>query len=187
MTVHGFWMYGMWGPITDPGARVMTDRMASELGPINMHGSPYRDYDVNTIVGIILSLPDSDVALVGGTSLGSNNGPVVGAYVALQNIKRIIHGLWGFQASDYGAKAGDPSYPGLTSNVLFAHLTRSDTIIPVPGIGAYSWVKATGNTTTNLYIDTVDDVHPGDGNTSIQDKYLAEMKRVIATATGATS
>jgi len=185
MAVHGFYLYGMWGPITDPGARVMTQRMGSELGPINMHGSPYRDYDVNTIVAEIMALPPGDIVLVAGTSLGSNNAPVVGAYVYLQNRSRIIHGLWGFQASNYGEHAGaTPSYPGLTPNCLFAHLTRSDTIDPVPGIGAYSWVKAPGNTTTNLYIDTVDDVHPGDGNTTVQDKYLAEMRRVIANPTG---
>jgi hypothetical protein len=89
--------------------------------------------------------------------------------------------MWGFQASMYGAKAQDGTdYTGIPPNVLFAHLTRSDTFVPVPGIGAYSWIRAPGNSVTNLYIDTVDDVHPGDGDVTVQDKYLDEMKRVIA-------
>ena len=182
MTAHGFYLYGMWGPITDPGARTMTERMAAEL-PINMHASPYRDYDVNTIVDIIMGLPPEDKVLVAGTSLGSNNAPVVGAYVYLRNKSRIIHGIWGFQASVWGAHA-EPgtSYPGITSNVLYAHLISSD--FPTnAGLGAYRWVAAPGNEVTNggagPMLTTHDYPHPGDGVTADQDMFLAEMKRVI--------
>jgi hypothetical protein len=182
MTAHGFYLYGMWGPITDPGARTMTERMAAEL-PINMHASPYRDYDVNQIVATILALPPTDKVLVAGTSLGSNNTPVVGAYVYLQNKKRIIHGIWGFQASQGGAKGGvDPNYPGVTANVLFGHLISSDAPENF-GLGSYRWITAPGNTVTNgghgPILDTHDYAHPGDGVTADQDMFLAEMKRVI--------
>ncbi len=185
MTVHGFYLYGMWGPITDPGAQVMTQRMGSELGPINMHESPYRDYDVNTIVAEILALPPGDIVLVGGTSLGSNNAPVVGAYIYLQNAKRLIHGMWGFQASSYGEEAGNtPSYPGITANVLFAHLAYSTNPLPLPGLGTYEWQLASGNTTTNYDKFDSGQPHPGDGYVPDQDKFIAEMKRIIANPNG---
>jgi hypothetical protein len=181
MTAHGFFLYGMWGPVTDPGARTMTQRMAAEL-PINMHDSPYRDYDVNSIVSIIMELPAYDKVIVAGTSLGSNNTPVVGAYAYLQNKSRIIHGMWGFQASIWGAHA-EPgtSYPGITPNVLFASLAYSTNPIN-GGLGTYVWEKAPGNSTTNLYSFDTKDIHPGDGNVVVQNKFLAEMKRVIGAA-----
>jgi len=179
MAVHGFFIYGMWGPVTDPGAVTMTQRMAAELPAINMHASPYRDYDVNNIVAEIMGLPLTDKVIVAGTSLGSNNTPVVAAYVYLQNKERVINGIWGFQASIWGAQAGsDSSYPGITPNVLFADLAYSTNPINA-GLGAYVWKEAPGNTTTNLYSFDTFDIHPGDGNVATQDRFLAEMKRVI--------
>jgi hypothetical protein len=181
---YAFWMYGMWGPVTDPGSRTMSERIA-ELPGVDIGASPYRDYDVNTIVAAILALPLSVPVIVGGTSLGCNNTPVVAAYVYAQNPKRIIQGIWGFQASEYGAKAGVESYyPGITPNVLFAHLVSSDNPIPFPGLGSYRWKNAPGNNVTSLHLDTVDDPHPGDTNVTEQDKFLAEMQRVIANAEG---
>ena len=184
--VHGFFMYGMWGPITDPGARAMSERMASELTGIDMHASPYRDYDVNTIVAEIMKLPKDAIVLLGGTSLGANNTPVVGAYTALQDTTRIIHGMWGFQASIYGEHAGaTPSYPGITPNVLFAHLAYSTNPIPIYGLGLYQWELAPGNRTTTLLMFDSGDPHPGDSDVAVQDKFIAEMKRVIASAQAA--
>lgn len=180
MTSHGFFIYGMWGPVTDPGARTMTQRMAAELPDINMHASPYRDYDVNDIVATIMALPLTDKVIVSGTSLGSNNTPVVGAYVYLQNKERIIHGIWGFQASIWGAQSRpDTTYPGITPNVLFSDLAYSTNPINA-GLGAYVWQKAPGNTVTNDYSFDTFDVHPGDGNVKTQDRFLAEMQRVLA-------
>jgi hypothetical protein len=183
MTAHGFFIQGMWGPITDPGAVTMTQRMAAELPGINMHESPYRDYDVNTIVAEILALPADDLAIVAGTSLGANNAPVVAAYVYLQNQRRKIAGIWGFQASVWGAQAGQESYyPGITANVQFAHLIFSDAPENV-GLGAYKWIAAPGNTVTNggqgPLLTEKDLAHPGDYDTASQDMFLAEMKRVI--------
>lgn len=176
-----FWMYGMWGPVTDPGSCQMSGRIKNELG-LEVMESPYRDYEVNAIVEQILKLPLSVPVLVGGTSLGSNNTPIVAAYVYARNPKRIVHGIWGFQASIWGAKAGiEPDYKGITSNVKFAHLTTSDNPINA-GLGAYRWVKAPANSITNYINPTINDVHPGDGNVEVQNAYLAEMKRVVAAA-----
>jgi len=185
--VHGFEIYGMWGPVTDPGARAMTQRMGAELPGINMHDSPYRDYYVNEICGIIRELPADAIILVCGTSLGANNTPVVGAYAYLNNHSRIIHGLWGFQASIWGAQAGQSEYyPGITKNVQYAHLISSDFPLNA-GLGAYRWVLAPGNTITNgghfgpgNGLTTHNYPHPGDGVVADQDMFLSEMKRVIA-------
>lgn len=178
--IHGFWIFGMWGPITDPGSRTMSQRMAEELPGINMHDSPYRDYDVNEICGIIRELSADAIVLVGGTSLGSNNTPVVGAYAYLNQKERVIHGIWGFQASIWGAKAiAGSSYPGITPNVQFAHLAYSTNPLNA-GLGAYVWEKAAGNRTTNFYSFDTGEVHPGDGDVNVQNMFIDEMKRVIA-------
>lgn len=179
--VHGFDLYGMWGPVTDPGARVMTSRMA-ELPGINMHASPYRDYQVNEIVDAILATPADSTILLCGTSLGSNNAPVVASYLYARDPKRVVHGIWGFQASEWGARAGVvDSYPGVTKNVLFAHLAYSTNPVNA-GLGSYRWKKAPGNDVTTLLDFDTFDVHPGDGNVAVQDKFLAEMARVIKAA-----
>ena len=182
MTAHGFGMYGMWGQAFDPGQNVFSGRVRKELD-VNIGASPYNSDDVVKIATAILALPPEVPALVWGTSLGANNAPLVAAYVFAKNPKRLIHGIWGFQASIYGVKAGDaPYYHGITPNVLFAHLTWSRTVFPVPGIGAYRWAPAPNNNTTKLHLDEVDDPHPGDGNAAVQNKYLNEMKDVIAAA-----
>jgi len=175
MTAYGFGMYGWLGQSADRGEDQFSRRVAAELG-VNVGASPYQEYDVNNIVTAILALPSDAPVIVWGTSLGANNAPVVAANVYGLNPNRIIHGIWGFQASQFGAHLGIPP------NVLFAHLTSSDNPIPLPGLGSYRWVKAEGNTVTNLYLDTVNDPHPGDGNAAVQNKYLDEMRRVIAAA-----
>lgn len=180
--IHGFYLYGLWGVVTDPGARSMTQRMHDEIPGINVHDSPYRDYDVNEICSIIKELPADAIVLVGGTSLGSNNTPVVAAYTYLNQPARIIHGIWGFQASIWGAQAGSsPYYPGITKNVLFAHLAYSTNPLNA-GLGAYVWQKAPGNKVTNLYTFDTGELHPGDGDVNVQNMFIDEMKRVIATA-----
>lgn len=172
MTAHGFGMYGWLGQFADPGEDQFTHRVAG-LG-VDVGASPYQESDVNSIVAAILALPPDVPVIVWGTSLGANNTPVVAARVHAQNPHRIIQGIWGFQASQYGANEGIPA------NVLFARLTSSDNPIPFPNLGSYRWVKAPGNTVTNLQLDTVNDPHPGDGNPAVQNKYLDEMKHAIA-------
>jgi hypothetical protein len=165
--VHGFGMYGAWGPITDSGEVAFTARV-KDLG-VNVHASPYRDYEVAQIVAEILNLPVDVIIFVWGSSLGANNGPVVAAYCP----HRIIDGLWGFQASLDGAQVP------ITPNVKFAHEVWNPTWWRTFGLGAYEWVKAPGNAKTNLYTSKRDDLHPGE-TLAAQEMFLGEMKRIIA-------
>jgi hypothetical protein len=166
--VHGFGIFGMWGPITDPGEHWFSNRVRDELG-VNIHESPYRDYDVNNIVAEILRLPLTAVVLIWGTSLGANNAPIVAQYA-----RRRIDGVFGFQASIWGA------HGYVTSNVKHAHLISSDNPMN-GGLGAYRWIDSTGKpgvvsyTTRNL-------PHPGDTDQWSQDLFLGEMKAIIANA-----
>jgi hypothetical protein len=159
-------MYGMGGPMTDPGEFGFTQRVA--LLGINIHGSPYRDYEAGQIAVLIDKLPAKDGVFVWGTSLGANNTPVVCSYV-----KRIIDGAFGFQASIYGAKGY-----ALNANVKFAHLIWSLSAIPLPGLGAYVWPL--GNMNAASYHKTRHDIpHPGDYDQHDQNTFLAEMKRIM--------
>lgn len=167
--VYGFGMYGMYGPATDPGEREFTEKVKA-LG-VDVGASPYRDYQVNDIVAAINTLAMTAILLVWGSSLGANNCPVVAAYVP----HRTIHGLWGFQASNYGAQVPIPP------NVLFAHEVYNSIWAETFGLGAYRWTKAPGNTRTNLYLSDRHDFHPGETEAS-QAMFLGEMQRVIATA-----
>jgi hypothetical protein len=164
---YGFGMYGMWGPLTDPGEAGFSARVRDECG-VDMGDSPYRDYQAGTIAAIIDHLPEDATVLVWGTSLGANNCTVVGSYT-----KRTIHGMWGFQASLFGAKVP------ITPNVKFAHLIYSTNPVNF-GLGAYVWIKASGNETTNYYKEDRPLPHPGDYDIASQNMFIAEIKRVIA-------
>lgn len=172
---HLFGMYGMWGPITDPGERSFLDRAKSEVAGLTVHG-PYRDFDVNKIVDEMKALPDTAVRLVEGVSLGSNNVPVVARYLLEVGDERPVHGALGFQASNYGF------HSSLPKNVLFAHLIYSENPLNF-GLGSYIW--ATDADFKGGYVRSrVDDLHPGDGNAHSQDMFLNEIRRIIAKPEG---
>ncbi len=156
----------MYGPVTDPGEATFSKRVKEEL-KVDILSSPYRDYDINTIVTTILSLPRDTKLLLWGSSLGANNCPVV----AHKIYPRKIDGMWGFQASIYGAQVVIPD------NVAFAHEVYNSNYIETQGLGAYRWTKA--SKTTNLYLTDRHDIHPGETQAA-QDMFLAEMKRVIS-------
>jgi hypothetical protein len=166
---HFFGMYGMGGHTTDPGEDWFTGRVKAEIPEVDIHGSPYRDYDAGTIAGLISQLPDGDIVFVQGTSLGANDCPVVGSYT-----QHKIHGMFGFQASMWG------EHQPVTSNVSFAHLFYSYNPIPLPLLGAYQWTRAVGNTVTNLYLTPKHLPHPGDYDVPSQNIFLAEIKRILA-------
>jgi hypothetical protein len=165
MAVIGRGMYGQFGPLTDPGEREFSAKVAA-LG-VDVGLSPYNHYDVNQIVIDFNAAPADATLLLWGSSLGANNAPIVAAYT-----HRIIHGMWGFQASDYGAKVP------ITSNVLFAHEVYNPNWVGTLGLGHYEWVLASNNRTTNLYLSARYSMHPGETELS-QAMFLAEMQRVI--------
>ena len=73
---YGFGMYGMFGHAADP---VNFERFCQRVKGIgvDIQGSPYRDFDMQTIVNAIMRLPEDAVAFVFGASLGANDSPVV--------------------------------------------------------------------------------------------------------------
>lgn len=168
MSWHGFGMYGLGGPMTDPGEYGFSQRVATELG-VNIHGSPYLYSDAGKIAALIQQLPAEDGIFVWGTSLGANNTPVVCSYVK----GRQIDGAFGFQASIYGAKGF-----ALNSNIKFAHLIYSYSSIPLPGLGAYIWPL--GDMPSASYHRTRHDIpHPGDYDMHDQTVFIEEMRRIM--------
>ena len=169
MNWHFYGMYGMGGHSTDPGEEWFTHRVKAEIPEINIHDSPYRDYDTGHIAVLIDQLPPEDGVFVQGTSLGANDAPIVCSYT-----KHRIDGCFGFQASMFGA------HSSLTDNVLFAHLFYSFNPIPLPLLGAYQWKLQAGNTVTHLHLTPKHLPHPGDYDVPSQNTFLVEMKRIIA-------
>jgi hypothetical protein len=166
MNYHLFWMYGMWGPYTDAGSRAFVERIEQELSDIDVHDSPYRDYEAGKIAALIDKLPLNDGVFVGGTSLGCNDTAVVCNYV-----HRSINGAFGFQASLFGPKGF-----ALNANVKFAHLIYSYNPLAL-GLGAYRWPLGTMN--PQSYHKTPHHLpHPGDGNTADQTMFIREMRAI---------
>jgi hypothetical protein len=168
--VIGRGMCGLWGAITDLGETIFTQMVAKEIPGIDIGRSPYRDYEVNQIAMDLNNAPPNAILLLWGSSLGANNCPVVATYAP----HVVIHGMWGFQASLYGAQVPIPA------NVLFAHEVYSS-IVMTGGLGAYEWGRTTDNHVTNLYLSKRYDFHPGE-TSPVMAMFIAEMKRVIAAA-----
>lgn len=168
--VIGRGMFGMGGAFTDPGEIEFSNKV-KELG-VDIGNSPYQYYDLNQIVADFINSPGA-VHILWGSSLGANNCPVVAAY----GPHAVIHGMWGFQASLYGAQVP------VQANVMFAHEVYNPNIPMTGGLGAYEWVRAAGNHLTNLYTSKRYDFHPGETE-PVQAMFLAEMQRVIHTAGG---
>src|SRR6185369_15513062 len=137
------------------------------LGVIT-YGSPYPDNQATLFVPRIDKIPDDEGVFLWGTSLGANNVAVVANMV-----KRRIDGMFGFQASIYGARG----YP-VNSNVKFAHLIYSYNPWPLPGLGAYKWPRGT-IPDASYHRDPHHLPHPGDYDILDQRKFLREMKNIM--------
>lgn len=159
--IIGRGMYGLWGPLTDPGEREFSAKVAA-LG-VDVGNSPYRDYEVDQIAADVDAAPPDAIRLLWGSSLGACNCPVVAS-----RTKAVINGMWGFQASLGGEQMPIPD------NVLFAHEVWNPNI----WLGGYEWQLAAGNHRTNLYTSKRYDFHPGETEAA-QAMFLAEMRRVI--------
>lgn len=163
---HGFGMFGMGGKYTDYSESGFSLRVKA-LG-VNIHNSPYNQYEAGDIAAEIDRIPGDEGVFVWGTSLGANNCAVVASYV-----HRKLQGIFGFQASIYGAKGYQ-----INRNVLFAHLIYSYTIIPFPGLGAYKWPQ--GTIPVASYVRTPHHIaHPGDYDVGDQNTFLSEMKHIM--------
>lgn len=163
--IFGFGVFGMGGRGTDPDEITFSARVAS-LG-VHIGNSPYMDYQTNEIAAAIDTLPTNAIIFVWGTSLGANDCTVIAS-----RTKRTIHGIFGFQASIYGAKVPVPS------TVLFAHLIYSYNPIPFPGLGAYKWKPGQGFDPVRLHLTPHHLRHPGDWDKGDQEMYLREMQRI---------
>lgn len=167
MTTHAFGMYGMFGPAADPFNFANFCQRVKALG-IDIQGSPYRDYDTATIAAAIKQLPASDEIFVFGASLGANNSPVVAALVAPRRVS-----IWGFQASVWGAQ-----YP-VPKNVSFAHEAYNPNFAETLGLGFYEWTKGPGFD-GKMVLTANSDLHPGDYDIAVQNMFLDDMKRIMA-------
>lgn len=166
---NGYGMFGMGGQATDPGEINFTQRVKAEIPDMDIHGSPYTDQQAGEIAAAIEELPPEACVIVWGTSLGSNNVPVVGNYT-----RHTIDGAFGFQASIYGAKGYT-----LKNNIKFAHLISSNSPIPFAGLGAYVWPLGTMNP-ASYHHEWHNIPHPGDYDQHDQTMFINEMKRIIA-------
>jgi hypothetical protein len=161
-------MYGMGGSATDPGAHTFTELLRKEIPGIDLGRSPYRDYDVQEIADDFVRSVSTAVRLCIGSSLGACNCPVVAARAPVA-----IHGIFGFQASSYGA------VQPITHNVLFAHLFRNPLWPMTLGLGTGRWTRADGNTRTSLVVSNEYALHPGETQRAMS-TFLAEIKRIVA-------
>ena len=161
-------MYGMGGSVTDPGAHTFTEMLRSAIPGIDLGRSPYRDYDVQEIAMDFDRSAPNAVRICVGSSLGANNCPVVASRTGV-----LIHGIFGFQASSYGADVAIPR------NVLFAHLFRNPLWPMTIGLGTGMWHEAEGNSRTSLVITSEYAMHPGETPRAMG-TFLAEIKRIAA-------
>jgi|SRR6478672_13202270 len=147
--------FGQFGQAADPvtGIRQLVAR-AKAIG-VNVMHSPYQWFDANTIAAEVEQIKKNDPAskiIVGGASLGDNEA------VEIANLlkgKCDIDLLFGFQRSRFGRQFQLPA------NVVKAIEIHDPNILTDP-FGDDPWVRAAGNTRTDLRNIPIDALHPGD-------------------------
>lgn len=164
-------MFGLGGQAFDPaGGEVVLCERVKALG-VDIAGSPYQCSDTNAIASVLLAAGARGAKLiVGGDSLGANNGP----YIA-QSIRQHVglDYLFGFQPSLYGVHVAVPR------SVVEARCIYNPNVIETFGLGAYCWELEAGNVRTKLRIVTNSDMHPGDDDVAMQNLVLGDIARII--------
>ncbi len=146
------------------------NRKIAALGASVSAPGPSSWYESSTIASKIKGLPASTLVAIGGTSLGANEAPRIGAMIN----NRPVDFMFGIQPSLYGAKNA------VTANVKRAMFFRNPIWPITMGLGAYQWVRAAGNHSTTLIEQTTYSPHPGDNIPWIHAAIVAEIKRLLA-------
>ena|ERR1700735_1591599 len=186
-----FIMFGMGGAALDPtyGERWIVERFQA-VG-IKTYGSPYQYYDTQLIANGIMATPATDITIIGGDSLGGNDGPLV-----CQGLKghHQINLLFGFQPGQYGEHITVPN------NVTEAICIWNSNWFQTMGLGNYEWqldpdndgtildstdgvhwtTTQKGSTGTTLKRIDRPDFHPGDNDIAMQNFIMAEIARIRA-------
>ncbi len=166
--------YGQGGGFVDGllsfnGTGVLNGKIAALGSNVSAPG-PYSWNESNAIASKIKGLPASTLIAIGGTSLGANEAPRIGAMIN----NRPVDFMFGIQPSLYGAKNA------VTSNVKRAMFFRNPIWPITMGLGAYQWVRAAGNHSTVLIEQATYAPHPGDNVGWIHAAILAEIKKLVA-------
>lgn len=165
-------MFGMGGAIFDPaGGETVLVQKIKALG-VDTAASPYQCTDSQAIANVLMAAHAQGARLiVGGDSLGANNGP----YIA-QSLRTHLglDYLFGFQPSEYGQQVTIPR------SVVEARCIYNPNFFATFGLGAYEWQLEPGNVRTKLRIVTNNDMHPGDDDVAMQNLVLADIQRIIA-------
>jgi hypothetical protein len=166
---HAFVMYGLGGATLDPsyGEAYLVQRIKA-LG-VNTHASPYQYYDTQTIANAVMAVPKGDAIVIGGDSLGANDGPLVAQGLIGHHT---VDFLFGFQPSLWGRHVQIPA------NVTKALCIWNSNWFQTVGLGAYEWVKAPGNNHTILEIIDRHVAHPGDSDMAMQNIVLNHIKQL---------
>ena len=166
-----FVMYGMGGASLDlAGGEATIVAEIKKLG-VNIEGSPYQYYDTQVITDAIMKLPKETIVIIGGDSLGGNDGPLIAA--ALKTANRKVDYLFGFQPSVWG------EHTVVTSNVVKAVCIYNPVWLETFGLGDYPWPLDEGNTTTELKLIEAEDAHPGDNDVAMQNIIFSDIKALI--------
>ena len=155
--------------LTAGGTKRLQRRMA-ELG-VEVRG-PFGAKEELRIAQQIQSLPTEVKVVVGGSSLGANAAPRIGAMVC----PREIDLMFGIQPSLWARRKGR-----VTANVKRAVYFYVPWYWPVTfGLGQYRWKRQEGNTVTTLVEWPTYMTHPGNNVESVQGRILAELRRLVA-------
>ncbi len=167
--------YGQGGGLVDGllsfnGTGALRDKIAALGRNVSTPQYPTSWNESSAIASKIKGLPTSTLIAIGGTSLGANEAPRIGASIN----NRPVDFMFGIQPSLYGAKNA------VTANVKRAMFFRNPIWPITMGLGAYQWQRAAGNHSTVLIEQATYAPHPGDNVPWIHEAILGEIRKLIA-------
>lgn len=171
--VVAFLSYGQGGQPVDialSGGGI--DRLASRIRSLGITCHVHNWDEAILITSKIKSLPADTKIIVGGTSLGANEAPRIGALLKT----RTIDFMFGIQPSKYGV------YNLVTSNVkraMYFYQPWWFIFGLSQGFGSYQWQKASGNKLTVMLSAYSFASHPGSNHEATQNYILAEIRKLV--------
>lgn len=177
MKLYAAMMYGQGGKGVDVllnGGQSGIDRLAKRTRLLHSEivCDVFEHSQTQAIFDRIRALPPNVGVVIGGTSLGANNSPVVAA-----SLTRLVDFMFGIQPSVYGAKQK------VTANVKRTNVWYQPWGFAIGigfGFGSYNWERAPGNNVTTMNSMHTYTSHPGSNDENIQLAILDRIRKLLA-------
>jgi len=170
MATYAAVLYGMGGKTVD---QILsgdgTGKLVLKMQAAGIKARLFDYHEITLVMERIKAQPAGTRIIIGGTSLGACNSPLIGARV----YPRVVDYMFGIQPSVWGGRFD------YSSNVMIARCIYNPVWLMTFGLGARVLVPAAGNAKTLVLYSTHYDLHPGDASAATHSIILHDIESLV--------